>query len=169
MTRFNQLECFFKKLGQSRSLFPLFSSFQIQLTVNKWSIYKFLPMTGFGPRTSGIGSACSINWATTNHCHKKSALFQHYYLLRFPASEFKHKQRLAIRNLPNHDVVLVNWCNFSTFTRWIIQYFRSFFQTRTLFECPIRQKLPCVKYLISSRQKLCIKIQSFCTITTIKS
>ena len=30
-----------------------------------FNINKFLPMTGFEPRTSGIGSNCSTNWATT--------------------------------------------------------------------------------------------------------
>ena len=30
-----------------------------------FNIYKFLPMTVFEPRTSGIGSNCSTNLATT--------------------------------------------------------------------------------------------------------
>ena len=30
-----------------------------------FNINKFLPMTGFEPRTSGIGSDCSTNLATT--------------------------------------------------------------------------------------------------------
>ena len=36
--------------------------YSIQLTVNVR--YKFLPMTGFEPRTPGIGSDRSANWAT---------------------------------------------------------------------------------------------------------
>ena len=42
-----------------------FFIFVFLITVDsKCSIY-FLPMTGFEPRTSGIGSDCSTNWATT--------------------------------------------------------------------------------------------------------
>ena len=48
---------FFVKMGHSRPLF--FFVFSIQLTVNVR--YKFLPMTGFEPRTSGIGSDRSTN------------------------------------------------------------------------------------------------------------
>ena len=40
-------------------LFFFIFVFSIQLTVNVR--YKFLPMTGFEPRTSGIGSDCSTN------------------------------------------------------------------------------------------------------------
>ena len=41
---------------------PLFSSFQYSW---QWNVqYKFLPMTGFEPLTSGIGSDWSTNWAT---------------------------------------------------------------------------------------------------------
>ena len=59
--------CFFFKMGHSRPLFLYFRHFNAQLTVNKCSIYiyKFLPMTGFEPRISGIGSDHSTNWATT--------------------------------------------------------------------------------------------------------
>ena len=44
-------------------LFFLISVFSIQFTVNIQ--YKFLPMTGFEPWTSGIRSDRSTNWATT--------------------------------------------------------------------------------------------------------
>ena len=43
----------------SRPSFSLFDSKQM------FNINKFLPMTGFEPRTSGIGSNHSTNWATT--------------------------------------------------------------------------------------------------------
>ena len=43
----------------SRPSFSLFDSKQM------FNINKFLPMTGFEPRTSGIGSDRSTNWATT--------------------------------------------------------------------------------------------------------
>ena len=66
-------------MGQSRPLFLIFF-FSIQLTVNIQ--FNFLLMTGFEPRTSGVGSDCSTNWATTTaqdvlsfyyiwHCIKK--------------------------------------------------------------------------------------------------
>ena len=45
--------------------FSLFSSFQygwLETNVQ----YKFLPMTGFEPQTSVVGSYCSTNWGTTN-------------------------------------------------------------------------------------------------------
>ena len=49
-------------LGHSRPLFLYFRLFNTQLTENKCSLYKqILPMTGFEPRTSGIGSNRSTN------------------------------------------------------------------------------------------------------------
>ena len=46
--------------------FSLFSSFQNTIDSKQmFNIYKILPMTGFEPRTSGIGSDRSSNWATT--------------------------------------------------------------------------------------------------------
>ena len=46
--------------------FSLFLSFQYTVdSIQMFNINKFLPMTGFEPRTSGIGSNCSTNWATT--------------------------------------------------------------------------------------------------------
>ena len=45
--------------------FSLFSSFQYTVdSIQMFNINKFLPMTGFEPRTSGIGSDRSTNWAT---------------------------------------------------------------------------------------------------------
>ena len=56
------LAIFFKKVGHSRPLY-LFSSFN---TVdNKQMVIKILPMTEVEPRTSGIESNRSTNWATT--------------------------------------------------------------------------------------------------------
>ena len=58
----NTAKPFLKKMGHSRPLFLYFCLFN---TVDsKCSIY-FLPMTGFEPRISGIGSDCSTNWVTT--------------------------------------------------------------------------------------------------------
>ena len=50
--------------GPHPASFSLFSSFQFTET-NVQCKYKFLPMTGFEPRTSGIGSDRSTNWAKT--------------------------------------------------------------------------------------------------------
>ena len=59
-------DALFFKMGHSRPLFLYFRLFNTQLTVYKCSICKFfLPMTGFEPRTSCIGSNRSTNWATT--------------------------------------------------------------------------------------------------------
>ena len=54
-------------MGHTRPLFLYFRLSTTQLTDNKCSIEtnKFLPMTGFEPRTSSIGSNRSTNWATT--------------------------------------------------------------------------------------------------------
>ena len=55
--RVYKFKCFFN--GPFPASFFFIFVFSIQLTVNK-----FLPMTAFKPRTSGIGSDRSINWAT---------------------------------------------------------------------------------------------------------
>ena len=57
---------FFKKNGPFLASFSLFSSFQYTVDSKQmFNINKFLPMTGFEPRTSGIGSDRSTNWAKT--------------------------------------------------------------------------------------------------------
>ena len=48
------------KMCHSRPLFSLFSSFQYTVD-SKQMFNNFLPMTGFEPRTSGIGSDLSTN------------------------------------------------------------------------------------------------------------
>ena len=54
--------CFFKN-GPFPASFSLFSS--LQYTVDRKQMFNnFLPMTGFKPRTSGIRSDRSTNWAT---------------------------------------------------------------------------------------------------------
>ena len=54
------------KNGPSPTSFSLFSSFQYTVDSKKmFNINKFLLMTGFEMRTSGIGSNLSTNWATT--------------------------------------------------------------------------------------------------------
>ena len=56
---------FFKKMGHSRLLFLYFRLFQYTVDSKQmFNINKFLPMTGFKPQTSGIGSDRSTNWAT---------------------------------------------------------------------------------------------------------
>ena len=57
---------FFKKNGPILASFSLFSSFQYTVDSKQmFNINKFLPMTGFEPRTSGFRSNRSTNWATT--------------------------------------------------------------------------------------------------------
>ena len=54
---------FFSIMGHSRHLFIYFCLFNT-VDSRQWTI-KILPMTGFEPRTSVIGSNRSTNWATT--------------------------------------------------------------------------------------------------------
>ena len=83
--------------GPFQASFSFIFVFSIQLTVNKCSIYNFLPMTRFEPWTSGIGSACSINWATTtarwNKCYLLE-IFRHLKLffwgVPFKVNTFSH-------------------------------------------------------------------------------
>ena len=57
---------FFKKNGPFLASFSLFLSFQYTVDSKQmFDINKFLPMTGFEPWISGIGSDRSTNWATT--------------------------------------------------------------------------------------------------------
>ena len=62
-------------------LLSLFSFFQYTVDSKQmFYINKFLPMTGFEPRTSGIGSDRSTNWATTTAlikvfwCHNSKSI-----------------------------------------------------------------------------------------------
>ena len=49
-------------MGHSRPRFRLFSSFQYTVDSKQmFNLYKFFPMTGFEPQTSGIGSDRSTN------------------------------------------------------------------------------------------------------------
>ena len=63
---FNFQNKFFLKVGHSQLLFVYFRLFNTvdSKQVNKCSI-KNLPITGFEPWTSVIGSNCCTNWATT--------------------------------------------------------------------------------------------------------
>ena len=70
--------------------FSLFSSFQYTVgSIQMLNTNKFLPMTGFELRTSGIGSNCCTNWATitAQHCHLLSLchfLSLSFYLFLYP-------------------------------------------------------------------------------------
>ena len=69
------------KMGHSRPLFSLFSSFQCTVDRKQmFNINKFLPMTGFEPRTSGIGSDRSTNWATQPLPEKSLSFYVHFDL-----------------------------------------------------------------------------------------
>ena len=55
----------FFKNGPFPASFSIFSSFQYTVDSKQmFNIHKFLPMIGFEPRTSGIRSNRSTNWAT---------------------------------------------------------------------------------------------------------
>ena len=80
---------FFFKNGLISASFSLFFVFSIQLTVNVQ--YKFLPMAGFEPLTSGVGSNRSTNFffnLMTNKCFpmddKRFPLcaYQQYFLVK---------------------------------------------------------------------------------------
>ena len=67
---------FYIKMGHPRPL-SWFPSFQYTVDSKQmFNINKFLLMTWFKPQTSGIGSNCSTNWATTT-AHK-----DHFYRLQ---------------------------------------------------------------------------------------
>ena len=73
-TQTQSVQFFFKKNGPFPASFSLFSSFQYTVDSKQmFDINKFLPMTGFKLRTSGIGSDRSTNWATTTKCPILSA------------------------------------------------------------------------------------------------
>ena len=59
----HQQKFFLKKKWAIPGLFYFNSSFQYTVDSNQM-FNNFLPMTGFEPRTSGIGSDRSTNWAT---------------------------------------------------------------------------------------------------------
>ena len=77
--------------------------FQFQLTVNKCSIYKFLPMSGFEPRTSGIGSGRSTNCATTTATNFTSRFF----FSRFGAKLLRLKIRSSLVIRHSQSVALI--------------------------------------------------------------
>ena len=59
------LDHFFIKMGHSRPLF-LYFRLLMQLTVKQINVQcNGLSMTGFEPRTTGVESECSTNFATT--------------------------------------------------------------------------------------------------------
>ena len=59
----------FLKMGHSRPIFSLFLSFN---TVDSKRSIDFLPMTGFEPRTSGVGN----DQMSHNHCPKALVWFE---------------------------------------------------------------------------------------------
>ena len=52
-------------MGDSRPLILYFRLFNAVDRITNMFDIKVLPMTGFEPRTSGVGSDCSTNWVTT--------------------------------------------------------------------------------------------------------
>ena len=81
---------FFKKIVPFLASFSLFSSFQYtDDSIQMFNINKFLPMTWFEPRTSGIGSDHSTNWATTNS--QRATVFNDIYKLKHLLSSWHFK------------------------------------------------------------------------------
>ena len=75
---------FFIKMGHSR---PLFHYFRLFNTVDSICSIYFLPITGFKPRTSGIGSDRSTNWATSTATTIFGRLFIQPYWSPFSRTE----------------------------------------------------------------------------------
>ena len=61
---------FWKRMGNSLPLFLYFCLFNTVDSVQVNVRYKSLPMTGFEPRTSSLGSDRSCNWVTTTAQHE---------------------------------------------------------------------------------------------------
>ena len=86
------------KNGPSPASFSLFPSFQYTVDRKQMLTIKiFLLMTGFEPRTFGIGSNCSTNWATTtaycikwllNHCRCVNCTMTNTDFLYWPLADF---------------------------------------------------------------------------------
>ena len=103
---------FFKKNGPSPTSFSLFSSFQNTVDSKQmFNINKFLPMTGFKPRTHGIGSDRSTNWATQplSDCYNFTLLL---LLLNLPPSVICQFHELSYFDL--FFIILMLWIFFNT-------------------------------------------------------
>ena len=75
---------FFIKMGHSR---PLFHYVRLFNTVDSICSIYFLPITGFKPLTSGIGSDRSTNWATSTATTIFGRLFIQPYWSPFSRTE----------------------------------------------------------------------------------
>ena len=73
------------KNGPFPASFSLFSSFQytVDSIIQMFDINKFLLITGFETRTSGIGSNRSTSWATTTSPSHMQLNYNEYIFLRF--------------------------------------------------------------------------------------
>ena len=94
----------------SNGLFFLIFVFSIQLTVNVQ--YKFLPMTGFEPRTFEIGSNRSTNCATPlprSTCYYRTHNFPPFISGRYWPDLFKYKYPTLIKTIFSH----LEYSNFS--------------------------------------------------------
>ena len=65
------IDCFFKKMGYSRPLFLYFRLFNTG-DGKQFSLW-IVPKNGWELRTSGVGSNCSTNWATTTSYKQMTA------------------------------------------------------------------------------------------------
>ena len=82
------------KMGHSWLLFCFIFVFS---TVNsKYVLYKILPMIGFEPLISGIGSNRSANWASHNHCWPKCKSHGAIFCQRWDNSKWGGKAKQAL-------------------------------------------------------------------------
>ena len=102
--------------------FSLFSSFQYTVDrIQMFKINKFLPMTGFEPRTSGIGSNRSTNWATTTslvHCY----WFQIFYFDCNILHMVTARSRIGVVwTSLKHELIrgACHWCYSSQFRKYV--------------------------------------------------
>ena len=129
---------FFKKNGSVSASFLFIFVFSIQFTVNVQ--YKFLPMTGFKPWTSGIGSDCSTNWATTT---------AHYFFLFLSSVSLL----LSVPSLPTYSTYLPI---LPTYLPSLLTFVSAYCQNRPLITSYIHYRLfkMCCNKIIDDRKSL---------------
>ena len=100
---------FFLKNGLFPASSSLFSSFQNTVDSKQmFFVYKFLPMTGFEPQTSGIGSDRSTNWATT------TSQLQNLFITSVPAKQLKITFKINSWGLVVYEQCDLIWQNLAT-------------------------------------------------------
>ena len=91
----------FFKVAHSRPLFIYFRLFNT--ADNKQMFNKILPMTGVEPRTSGIESDCSANWATTTSPNQISLKPRVRWIVLQLEGNIVHRRLRT-------SVIFIRWC-----------------------------------------------------------